>query len=299
MSKECLTIGTIQAFIDGELSPVEFAGVSAHTAACANCAQLLSQADEENSFVFASLERDIDTLVPTQRLWTRISESIETGKREASVWSRLASFVSNNFVTPAFATACGFLIVFGAAVFVFNSGEGQQPIADVPVPVSSGPNITVAEIAAPSQQSDLAGSPVPDSNGSGATPGRNVTAVSESNHSPDELRRIVRASARNVRQVRPQVQFLNYQYLPGEESYVKTIAELEQNNTGLGVRASGQVAYQRDLAVVDESIKRMRDVVRRNPRNQAARNVLYSSYQDKIDILNSAAQRDELMASLR
>lgn len=299
MSKECLNIGTIQAFIDGELSPVEFAGVSAHTAACSNCAELLSQADEESSYVFASLEREVDTLVPTQRLWTRISESIETGKREASVWTRLTGFITQNFATPAFATACGFLVVFGAAVFVFNSGEGQPHIADVPVPVSSEPSITVAEIAAPSQQSDLAGLPVPASNGLGSAPDRNVTAVSESNHSSEELRRIVKASARNDRQPRPQPQYLNYQYLPGEESYVKTIAELEQNNSGLGVRASGQVALQRDLAVVDESIKRMREVVRRNPRNQAARNVLYSSYQDKIDILNSAAQRDELMASLR
>jgi hypothetical protein len=53
------------------------------------------------------------------------------------------------------------------------------------------------------------------------------------------------------------------------------------------------------MAVVNDSIKRMREVVKKNPRNQAARQVLYASYQDKIDLLSSVAQREELMASLR
>jgi hypothetical protein len=43
----------------------------------------------------------------------------------------------------------------------------------------------------------------------------------------------------------------------------------------------------------------MRKVVRKNPRNQAARQILYSSYQDKIDLLKSSAQRSELMASVQ
>ena len=83
--------------------------------------------------------------------------------------------------------------------------------------------------------------------------------------------------------------------------YIKTISELQQNISAqnASMRASSQVAYQRDLAVVDDSIKKMRDVVRKNPRNQAARQILYSSYQDKIELLKSSAQRDELMASIQ
>jgi hypothetical protein len=91
-------------------------------------------------------------------------------------------------------------------------------------------------------------------------------------------------------------------YLPGEESYVKTIAELRQNvddQKDAVLTPSTRVSYERDMAVVNDSIKRMREVVQKNPRNQAARKVLYSSYQDKIDLLNSVAQREELMASLR
>jgi hypothetical protein len=91
-------------------------------------------------------------------------------------------------------------------------------------------------------------------------------------------------------------------YLPGEESYVKTISDLKQNvdqQKDAVMTPSSRVSYERDMAVVNDSIKRMREVVKKNPRNQAARQVLYSSYQDKIDLLNSVAQREELMASLR
>ena len=59
------------------------------------------------------------------------------------------------------------------------------------------------------------------------------------------------------------------------------------------------MAFERDLAVVNDSINRMRKVVRKNPRNQAARQVLYASYQDKIDLLNAVAQKDELMLSVQ
>ena len=65
------------------------------------------------------------------------------------------------------------------------------------------------------------------------------------------------------------------------------------------MKASSQVAYARDMALVDDSITKMREVVRKNPRNQAAKQILYSAYQDKIDLLKSSAQRDELMASLQ
>ncbi len=62
---------------------------------------------------------------------------------------------------------------------------------------------------------------------------------------------------------------------------------------------SVRVSFERDLAVVDDSIKKMKDVVRKNPKNQAAKQVLYSSYQNKIDLLNSIAEREELMASMQ
>ena len=119
--------------------------------------------------------------------------------------------------------------------------------------------------------------------------------------------RALAASVRSgQREIRPQTALYTTpaddRYLPGEESYVKTISELKQNvdsQKDSVMTPSSRVSYERDMAVVNDSINRMRDVVKKNPRNQAARQVLYSSYQDKIDLLNSVAQREELMASLR
>jgi hypothetical protein len=91
-------------------------------------------------------------------------------------------------------------------------------------------------------------------------------------------------------------------YLPGEESYVKTIASLSQSvadQKDTAMRPSERIAYERDMAVVNDSIKRMREEVRKNPKNDSAKQVLYSSYQNKVDLLNSVAQREELVATLK
>ena len=90
--------------------------------------------------------------------------------------------------------------------------------------------------------------------------------------------------------------------MPGEESYVKTISSLnrtvEEKKDNV-LRPSQRIAYERDMAVVDDAIAKMRDEVKKNPKNESARKVLYSSYQNKIDLLNSVSQKEELMASLR
>ena len=88
----------------------------------------------------------------------------------------------------------------------------------------------------------------------------------------------------------------------GEESYVRTIASLSktvetQKETLL--RPGERISFERDLAVVDNAIDRIRKKVRKDPKNDSARQILYSSYQSKIDLMNSVTQKEELVASLR
>ena len=90
--------------------------------------------------------------------------------------------------------------------------------------------------------------------------------------------------------------------MPGEESYVKTISSLsksvdEQKDSVM--RPSERISYERDMAVVNDAIAKMKTAVKKNPKNESAKQVLYSSYQNKIDLLNSVSQKEELMASLR
>ena len=73
-------IGTIQAFLDGETTPEISLRLTDHVADCDACARLMAEAEEESSLVFSTLERELNTLVPTQRLWSRINETIEVEK---------------------------------------------------------------------------------------------------------------------------------------------------------------------------------------------------------------------------
>ena len=64
------------------------------------------------------------------------------------------------------------------------------------------------------------------------------------------------------------------QYLDGEESYVTTIARLEKTvneNKEEVLNASARFSYEKDLAVVDDTIEKMRRQVKKNPKNDDAK----------------------------
>jgi hypothetical protein len=297
----CFEIGTIQAFLDGEASPDVSLRLTDHVASCDACARLMADAEDENSVVFSALERELTTLVPTQRLWARINEGIEVEKSHAPFWQKAMAFIRTSLLNPSIAAAAGILLVMGLFTAVVIVRDLNQSVAvtddraadarrySIPSPAPS--NETSADVV----QGPSSSSPpikVTQSN----LPAKEINAIAANSNASE--RRIVAqpAVARNRDLVDAS------QYLPGEESYVKTISDLKQNvdtQKDAVMTPSTRVSYERDMAVVNDSIKRMREVVKKNPRNQAARQVLYSSYQDKIDLLNSVAQREELIASMR
>lgn len=292
MNGNCLDIGTIQAFLDGETRPEEAVKISEHVADCDTCTLLLAQAEEESSMVYSVLDRELNTLVPTQRLWSRINESISEEKSRSSVWQKLAAFVSASFLSPSFASAAAILMVVGLGVVVwnFNAGDPQGQMASndlqqaPPAVTSSQPEMAPIERVTVAKKEDETKEDFKES----TLPDREVERMVRANYVQRGPKPVnaVPASAR---------------YLPGEESYIKTINDLQQSVTAqnASLSASNQVSYARDIAVVDDSIKKMREVVRKNPRNQAARQILYSTYQDKIDLLKASAGRGELIASLQ
>lgn len=297
MIKECVAIGVIQGFLDGELTPRETAAVSAHTAVCERCAGLLANAEEENAVAFAALDRELDVLVPSQRLWRSITDSIEHERTRTSLWQRIYSFAVVRVATPMAAAAGGVLIVLGVGLAIITSPNGFETFDPVsPVPRASVA-ITQPKVVSENEVNNAGPSDLSSDERRAAQP----EYVQVSHHSSDVLKRIVRTAKASRRDGSQRAEYLNIEYIPGEESYIKTIGELERNagSQTVSLRASDQVAYQRDLAIVEDSIKKMQRVVRKSPRNQAARQVLYASYQDKIDLLNSAVQRDELIASLQ
>jgi len=303
MNGKCFEIGTIQAFLDGETSPDVSLRLTDHVAGCDPCAQVMADAEEENSIVFSTLERELNALVPTQRLWSRINETIEVEKGRVSVWQKAFVYIRVSLANPLLAAAAGVLLILGMFAVVItlrdnqviqiadnrNVGE-QAPAPNPPTPVVSNEGVSVAKT---DSEPGIPAQSIPKS------------SVTFTNMKPGELTRLAASVRSNQRTVTPQYAIDRSTadtYSAGEEGYVKTIAELKQNvdlQKDTVLTPSTRVSYERDMAVVNDSIKRMREVIQKNPRNQAARQVLYSSYQDKIDLLNSVAQREELMASLR
>jgi len=297
MNGNCIDSGTIQAFLDGETTADVTLRLSEHIEECAACANLLAVAEDENSFVFSTLEREMNTLVPTQRLWSRINESIEVQKAQVPIWKQVYAFISTSLLSPSMTAAAGVLIVFGfvAVMWTLRSGSSDAPNGDLVAGQTnvqtSGSSPSGTDLNPPST------APVPTE---ASTTDTDMGAITVSRHPPKKLEEMVReANRRN--EIRPIT--LDYNSpLPGEQSYIQTISDLKEAYDGRRdavFTGSSRVAFERDLAVVNNGIKRMQKAVRKNPNNQAARQVLYAAYQDKIDLLNTVAQRDELMASIQ
>ncbi|MGQ0543521.1 MAG: anti-sigma factor family protein [Blastocatellia bacterium] len=293
MNGNCLEIGMIQAFLDGETPSEISLKVTEHISACDACALSLAEAEEQNSLVFSALERELNTLVPTHRLWSRINESIEVEKGRAPFWQQIYAFFASQLASPSLTAAAGVLVVFALVAAVWSLRSGVQVPVDTAV---STQTIMTSSNPQPDSINLVTNTGLADDNSPALAP----KFVNGSNFPPEKVKKLVDDANKQRNDIRPQ--YLLDTSLPGEESYIKTIADLNQNIDGQKdtvLTPATRVAFERDMAVVDDAITKMKKVVRKNPRNQAARQILYSSYQDKIDLLNSVAQREELLVSMR
>ena len=302
MKDKCIEIGTIQAFLDGETSPEMSFTIRGHVAGCDKCALALADSEEENSVVFSALDREFNSMVPTQRLWTSINEAISYEKAHVSFWDQIRSSFSILLANPSLTVAATVLLVFGIFAAVWNLKPVGTNITD-----SSSVKMADSQRTAP----PIVNIAATDDPGT-IQPPQNGLKVDESNLRPETLRKLVAAASFKPANDQPRIQpavlktVVNRnsaeEYLPGEESYVRTISDLKQNVDGQKDRImnpSSRIAYERDMAVVNDAIKKMKEVVKKNPKNQSAKQVLYSSYQNKIDLLNSVVEREELVVSLR
>jgi hypothetical protein len=300
MKENCFDIGTIQAFLDGELASDLLENVSRHIALCDDCAVQLADAEEETAFAFNALEQEFNTLVPTHRLWTKINDSIERERK--SFWKPILAFFRN----PAMATFAAFLIVFGLFVAYLNSENNNSDfIAKAPETKSSAV-VPVSNPEIKPEIKDENPSVLPPENknfndtrvSTDEKASKNYRSVPANFDSNRQKNAAQNATSQNVElKAQPAV----YEYMPGEEGYIKTIATLEKTideRKDEVLRPSSRIAYERDLAIVNDAIKKMKTEVRKNPKNESAKQVLLSSYQSKVDLLNSVAGQTELMASL-
>lgn len=310
MMEKCFDEGTIQAFLDGELASDLAENVACHVALCDNCAAAMALAEEENSFAFAALETEFNALVPTERIRTRLFETISAEKK--TFWQKIfgkgfrwtspniAAFASLIFVVTAFAVLLG--VRENAPVggnLARNNPPEKAPVS--PVTATQIPEISGAGNPIEEQKTDVYIADVPPVN----SPVRRAAYQPRNDVRIQAQRAVYRPN--NSAQTAPYAPVdipkpANDYAISGEETYIRTIATLKQtvdNRKDEIMRPSARVAFEKDLAVVNDAIDKMRKEVRRNPKNEVAKEVLRASYQNKIDLLNSVAEKNELIASLK
>ena len=306
MMEKCFDEGTIQAFLDGELASDLSEKVACHAAACDGCAIMLAEAEEESAFAFSVLEEEFNTLVPTNRLWTKINDSIEGNKKP--FWQ----IVFARFSSPSVAAFASLLIVAGlfTAFMSLKYEDDKNSVAAI-VPDKQIVNSPISNDDSSVRQSnqsqpDVGGiteikvsSTNKDKNKFGVV--KAAASEKENNLQPIKNRKPNVITNRNPKSSVEVESRTSGGNLLGEESYIKTIATLEKTVDSRKddvLRPSARFAFEKDLAVTDDAIKRMKAEVRKNPKNEAAKDVLRASYQNKIDLLNSVAEKTELMSSL-
>ncbi len=312
MNENCLDIGAMQAFLDGELDFARSEAIAKHVAACNECATMLAVAEDETAFAFSALEQEFNTLVPTQRLWTKINDSIEREKK--SFWKPIFAFL----LQPSTAALASLILVFAVVVSLLTMRPNAPTIAYVPpVQTTAGQpsaNQSVTTQPVQSNQPTLTETQTPstalvETNPQLANlkPNRNelradkaIYVRKESGRGGNDLGsgdpsprtpEIVNSGAAN-----------RNENLSGEESYIKTIAALTEtvnNRKDEVLNSSARFAFEKDLAMTNNAIKDMKAEVEKNPKNEAAKQILRASYQNKIDLLNSVAEKNELMATVK
>ena len=299
--EKCFDDGLIQAFLDGELASALSEKVACHVAMCDNCATALAFAEEESSFAFAALDAELNTLVPTERIRTRLFASIATERK--SLWQKI--FGSGfRWTNPSVAAFASLLLVFGLFVTLWIARENSLSANQVAV-VEKQPMKTVQ--IAPVETGDNIKTPDNPTPPSADVPGDDVMIQKATSKPRNEVRFEAQkavytpVNTSNIKNTTPRVEnLLREETISGEQSYLKTIATLKQtvdNRKDELMKPSTRVAFEKDMAVVDDAIKKMKEEVRKNPKNVAAKEVLRSSYQNKIDLLSSVAEKNELMAS--
>lgn len=308
MMEKCFDEGTLQAFLDNELTPELSQKVARHMADCDPCAILLAEVEEETAFAFAALDQEFNTLVPTQRLWTKINESIATDGRKRGFWQYLLTFVSGfNLTNPSVAAFASLLFVvatFAVLMSVKSDSKSNEAAVNSPSRQSVQPDVApqvVTPVVSQNPQSDTLANvdKVENKPASVNSPFRVERASFEKRESP---RKTNGSPSPAITDSDVKAETMTAQYVPGEESYLNTISRLEKtvnSNKDEVLKSSERFSYEKDMAIVNDAIKKMQKEVKKNPKNDGAKQILFASYQNKIDLLNSVTERSELMASLR
>jgi negative regulator of sigma E activity len=269
--KKCLDEVTLQSYFDAELSTDLMESATSHLASCATCSAAARELEQENALLTTALAAEFEEAVPTERLRMRINSAV--ANLNAPIIAEKAGFFSSfgklfTFV-PQHALAYGALIVVLAFALVFGI-----------VKMKSSNNVQVAK-EQPAQNVNQ--------NSTVAVKAEEpiIPPVATEDHSREDKPVVHRVEFTR----RPVSKPAPVKLLPGERSYLQTIARLDTalKSEKKAMRPGLQVEYERNLAVVDRAIAATRTAAKKNPNNPDAADFMFAAYQSKVDLLNTVA----------
>jgi len=278
----CLDEAKLQSYFDGELPIEQMESVTSHLASCANCAAAARELEEESALVMNALAAEFDASVPTERLRQRIDGAV-LGDRLAVARSSensrgLAGFFSGllNFGTQRMLGYASLIVMLAfAAIFAVVK------MKSTPAPAPAPPE--VAKLTPPATGN------IDDKKA--ATP---VALNGSSNKTETPVKPVAGRTFRTVAYNRPSAPAPKpspVKLMPGERSYLQTIAKLDSTiqSNKKSMRPALQVEYERNLAVVDRAIAATRSAAKSNPNDPDAADFMFAAYQSKVDLLNTIA----------
>ena len=284
--RQCLDEAMLQSYFDGELSTSQMESATSHLASCVACAAAARELEEENALLSEAFALEFAESVPTERLRRKVDAAI-TGLQivrpvvqQPSASSRFFSSLSSLFTfSPQRSFGYAALMV----VLAFGVIFGLMKLR------SSAPVEKPQEVASKSTKP----APVQDP----SSKGTEVTQNTAQNNAPastgkTNTPRVTTVGYRHsVAPKAPAPKQAPVKLLPGERSYLETIAKLDstikegQND----MRPALQVEYQRNLALVDRAIAATRNTAKKNPTDPDAADFMFAAYQSKVDFLNTIA----------
>ena len=289
----CLDEVKLQSYFDGELSLDMMESVTSHLASCVTCAAAARELEEESAFVMSALAAEFETSVPTESLRQRIDAAV-LGERLAVAeatqkTSGLAAFFSGllNFGTQRTLGYASLAVVMAfAAIF-----------AVVKLRTAPAEN-TASKSQINNQVAGIPQTPIVVNNNSDAAPNALAQAVALPKAGTEGVKG--KSGNEGIRGKYQQVKYPQsaaapkptpVKLLPGERSYLQTIAKLDSTikSNQKGMRPSLEVEYQRNLAVVDRAIAATRSAAKSNPNDPDAADFMFAAYQSKVDLLNTIA----------
>jgi anti-sigma factor RsiW len=280
----CLDEAKLQSYFDGELSLDLMESVTSHLASCATCAAAARELEEETALLTTALSAEFEASVPTETLRQRIDAAV-LGERVTVAQATekrggLAAFFTS-FVNFGTQRALGYaslavVIAFGAVIGIVML-KTDKTVAPA----------ETAVVTTPKPAESPANNPAPTSDSSK----EDQTVALSGNQNAPEVRPDKVQPPRKNRQVAATPAPAPVKLLPGERSYLQTIARLDStiNSNKKEMRPSLRAEYERNLAVVDRAIAATRTAAKSNPNDPDAADFMFAAYQSKVDLLNTIA----------